>query len=166
MGPHPPLALPAPVSSRRPAMSPIIVLMALFSLGYAAVIPNAVFTNYHSQDELGGYDFGYSGGPSSRAEKRDHLGIVRGAYNLVDSNGNVQRYQYIADAAGYRLVSGTHLPVQVLPVVVEPAPVAPTVTLVAPEPVQETPEVQKARAEFEVLFKKAAAAKSATTTTA
>merc|ERR1711962_114849 len=141
------------------AMSRLLVLLALVSLSSAFVVPNAVFHTYRSQDELGGYHFGYSGGPSSRAEQRDHLGVVRGAYNLIDANGNVQKYQYISDALGYRIISGTHLPVVPTVSVVG----TPVVTLEGPEPVQETPEVAEARAAFDVLYKKAADAAAAAT---
>merc|ERR1719342_571058 len=47
-------------------------------------------SQYHSQDELGQYSFGYSGGPSNRAETRDAYGNVRGAYTYIDSNGETQ----------------------------------------------------------------------------
>merc|ERR1711970_214090 len=57
-------------------------------------------------DELGGYDFGYSGGPSSRAETRDHLGIVRGAYTSLGAGGDLQSTQYVSDALGYRVLNG------------------------------------------------------------
>merc|ERR1711915_987617 len=123
-------------------MSRLLVLAAMASLSSAFVVPNAVFHTYRSQDELGGYHFGYYGGPSSRVEQRDHLGVVRGAYNLIDADGNVQKIQYISDALGYRVLSGTHLPVQ--PVAVVSNAVAPV-----PKPVHETAEVQAARAEFQ-----------------
>jgi len=134
-------------------MSQIFVLLSCLSLASAFVVPNAVFHTYRSQDELGGYHFGYSGGPSSRSEHRDHLGVVRGAYNLVDANGEVQRYQYISDALGYRLISGSHLPVA--PTHVVPEVDATLVALVGPDPIEETPEVMAARAAFEAEFSKA-----------
>ncbi|XP_037773074.1 uncharacterized protein LOC119568609 [Penaeus monodon] len=76
---------------------------------------------YHAQDEIGQYSFGYAGGPSSRAESRDIFGIVRGSYNYVDSEGKVQTQHYVADALGFR-VSGTNLPVA--PDAPEAAPLA------------------------------------------
>merc|ERR1711915_452841 len=134
-------------------MSRLLVLAAMASLSSAFVVPNAVFHTYRSQDELGGYHFGYSGGPSSRAEQRDHLGVVRGAYNSIDGDGNVQKYQYISDALGFRILSETHLPVvPTVPVVVK---------LMGPEPVQETVEVAEARKAFDALYKKAADAAAA-----
>ena len=58
-----------------------------------------------------------------------------------------QRYQYISDALGYRLISGSHLPV---------APVH-----VPANPTEETAEVKAARATHEALFRKAADAAAA-----
>lgn len=62
-----------------------------------------VIMQQRSQDELGGYHFSYSGGPTSRTETRDHAGVVRGAYSYIDPNGEHQEYQYIADKGGYRV---------------------------------------------------------------
>merc|ERR1719187_2969575 len=76
---------------------------------YAAPVA-PVQTQYHSQDELGQYSFGYAGGPSNRAETRDAYGNVRGSYTYIDSNGQPQTQHYVADALGFR-VSGTNLPV-------------------------------------------------------
>nr|XP_027238861.1 uncharacterized protein LOC113829885 [Penaeus vannamei] len=89
---------------------------------FAPVAP--VQSQYHAQDEIGQYSFGYAGGPSSRAESRDAFGVVRGSYNYVDSEGKVQTQHYVADALGFR-ASGTNLPV---------APDAPLAALPAPSP--------------------------------
>merc|ERR1719495_1838386 len=108
---------------------------------FAPVAP--IQSQYHAQDEIGQYSFGYAGGPSSRSETRDAFGIVRGSYNYIDSEGEVQTNHYVADALGFR-VSGTNLPVapdvpEVAPLVAPVAPEVPVVTaLVAPEPVQDT----------------------------
>ena len=85
-----------------------------------------VASQYHAQDELGQYTFGYSDPNSARTEVKTADGVVRGAYNYVDDKGIVQTVQYVSDALGYR-VAGTNLPVQEyeLPVqVVETAEVA------------------------------------------
>ncbi|CAL4069066.1 unnamed protein product, partial [Meganyctiphanes norvegica] len=112
-------------------------------------------TQYHSQDELGQYSFGYAGGPSNRAETRDAYGNVRGSYNYIDSNGQTQTQHYVADHLGFR-VSGTNLPVG------PDAPAVPvTAALVAPVQVQDTPEVVAAREEFIALYNEAAAAAAA-----
>ena len=125
---------------------------AKYSLPHAVANVAPVQSQYHAQDELGQYSFGYVGGPSSRAETRDAFGRVTGAYNYVDSEGKVQTQHYVADALGFR-VSGTNLPVA------PDAPVAPA--LAAPEPVQDTPEVAAAKAAFKMAFDEAAAAAEA-----
>jgi len=116
----------------------------------APVVP--VQTQHHAQDELGQFNFGYSGGPSSRHETRDAFGVVRGAFNYIDGDGEVQHQSYVADAAGFR-VAGTNLPV---------APEVPsgadTIYLNPPKPVEDTPEVATAKAAHERLFNEAAAA--------
>merc|ERR1719308_458631 len=107
---------------------------------------------YHAQDEFGQYSFGYAGGPSARTETRDGYGVVRGTIVVPDANGILQTQNYIADAAGFRIV-GTNLPV---------APAAvPAVALAGPAPVAETAEVAAARAEFETAYAAAAAAAAA-----
>jgi len=130
-------------------MSPIVVLLGFLSVSSAWVIPHPMFGQYRSQDELGAYAFGYHGGPSSRAEVRDHFGIVRGAYNLIGADGEVQRVQYVSDALGYRLLTPTYY-----------------ASLPAPEPVQETPEVLAAKEKLAAAYKSAADAAAAATAAA
>jgi len=125
-------------------MSPIVVLLGLLSVSSAWVIPHPLFGQYRSQDELGAYAFGYHGGPSSRAEVRDHFGIVRGAYNLIGADGEVQRVQYVSDALGYRLLTPTYYA----------------------SPVQETPEVLAAKEKLAAAYKSAADAAAAATAAA
>ncbi|CAL4179438.1 unnamed protein product, partial [Meganyctiphanes norvegica] len=133
-------AAPSPVAYTTAAVAP------------AFVAPTTRTSQYHSQDELGQYTFGYSGGPSSRAENRDAFGVVRGSYNYVDANGEIQTQSYIADALGFR-VAATNLPV---------APEAGDApTLVGTEPVMDTVEVKAAKASFRKLFDEAAAAAEA-----
>ncbi|XP_064104023.1 cuticle protein 19.8-like [Macrobrachium nipponense] len=115
-----------------------------------------VQSQYHAQDELGQYTFGYAGGPSARSETRDAFGVVRGSYNYIDSEGKVQTQHYVADALGFR-VSGTNLPVG--PDAPVAAPLA--VPAVLPEPVQDTPEVAAAKAAHEAAYNEAAAAAAA-----
>nr|XP_053646001.1 cuticle protein 16.8-like [Cherax quadricarinatus] len=107
-----------------------------------------VQSQYHAQDELGQYSFGYSGGPSSRAETRDAFGIVRGSYNYIDAKGKIQTQHYVADALGFR-VAGTDLPV------------APEATAAGPDPVQDTAEVAAAKAVLKKAHDEAAAAAAA-----
>ncbi|KAI5694372.1 hypothetical protein M8J76_000156 [Diaphorina citri] len=71
--------------------------------------PN-VMTQYHSQDELGQYSYGYAGGPSAKTEIKTLDGVTRGSYSYIDANGEVQRVNYISDAThGFR-VSASNLP--------------------------------------------------------
>merc|ERR1711872_640715 len=81
-------------------------------------------------------------------------------------NGQPQTQHYVADALGFR-VSGTNLPVapsvpESAALVAPAAPAVPAVpALVGPAPVQDTPEVVKAREEFLALYNEAAAAAAA-----
>ncbi|XP_045129489.1 uncharacterized protein LOC123515115 [Portunus trituberculatus] len=123
-----------------------------YSVAHAVAPVAPIHSQYHAQDELGQYSFGYAGGPSSRSETRDAFGRVSGSYNYVDSEGKVQTQHYVADALGFR-VSGTNLPVA------PDVPEAPA--LAAPEPVQDTPEVAAAKAEFQAAYDEFAAAAEA-----
>ncbi|XP_015372426.1 PREDICTED: cuticle protein 19.8-like [Diuraphis noxia] len=67
-------------------------------------------TQYHSQDELGQYAYGYSGGPSSKHEQRTADGVTSGGYSYVDANGIVQSLAYVSDPVNGFRVSGTNLP--------------------------------------------------------
>lgn len=60
-------------------------------------------SSYFSQDGLGQYTYGYSGGPSTKTETKTLDGVIRGSYSYLDDNGNLQRVDYIADdVGGYR----------------------------------------------------------------
>ncbi|XP_042869308.1 paternally-expressed gene 3 protein-like [Penaeus japonicus] len=133
---------PAPVSYNvGPAPVSYNVAPAPVSYNVASYTPTTpIQSQYHAQDEIGQYSFGYAGGPSSRAESRDAFGVVRGSYNYVDTEGKVQTQHYVADALGFR-VSGTNLPVA------PDASVAASLTLTGslPQPVQDTPQVASAK---------------------
>ncbi|XP_021925083.1 cuticle protein 5-like [Zootermopsis nevadensis] len=62
----------------------------LSSVAYSAPAvlagPVAVSSQYHAQDALGQYSYGYSGGPSSKVETKTADGITRGGYSYIDSN--------------------------------------------------------------------------------
>merc|ERR1719167_505313 len=88
-------------------------LLGAHHLGYAGAVAPVAYNahpyhpyrpiepvrhQYHAQDELGQYSFGYAGGPAARTETRDAYGNVRGSYNYIDSEGKVQTQHYIADA--------------------------------------------------------------------
>lgn len=92
---------------------------------------------FHAQDELGQYQFGYTEPKASRVETKTADGVVTGRYNYIDSNGQVQTVEYIADALGFR-VAGTNLPQHHV--------VAPVHNAELPVPVADTPEVVAAKA--------------------
>lgn len=100
--------------------------------------PSIYKTQYHSQDQLGQYAFGYVGDASTAHEVRTLDGAVRGSYTYVDSDGQLQTANYIADDKGFR-VEATNLP-HVPQTKDEPAP------LLLPQPVKATPEVEAATA--------------------
>jgi len=126
--------------------------------GYAGAVNPNPSTQFHAQDEFGQFSFGHAGGPSARTEARNAYGVTTGSYQYIDANGLLQTVNYVADPVhGFR-VAGTNLPVgpaalaapEVAPLVAptfNPEPlVAPVFTGVAPEPVQDTPEVAEAKA--------------------
>ncbi len=68
----------------------------------------------------------------------------QGSYSYIDADGLPQRVDYVADAGGFRVISGTNLPI---------APAQPDApALEGPAPVEDTPEVAAAKAEFEAAF--------------
>merc|ERR1712122_86469 len=99
--------------------------------------------------------------PSSQFQAQDEVGNtyggVSGSYSYVDANGVVQTTNYIADGLGFR-VQATNLPVApAAPAAPEVAPLEqPIFNLVGPAPVEDTPEVAAAKAEFQAAFDAAA----------
>lgn len=111
---------------------------------YSSYLPAAVpvgpaISQYHAQDELGQYSYGYAGGPSSKSEIKTLDGVTRGSYSYIDANSKLQTVEYVSDALGFR-VAATNLPTA--PVDTNVAPVD---TNEAPAPVEDTPEVAEAR---------------------
>lgn len=88
------------------------------------------------------FSFSYSGGPSAKSEVKTLDGVTRGSYSYIDAESKLQTVNYVADHLGFR-VAATNLPTP--PVDTNSAPVASPAQ--APTPVEETPEVKKARAE-------------------
>jgi len=132
-------AAPAPVVTVNAAPAPIVAA--------APVNPSSQF---QAQDEFGNIQYGYSNINSQKHEVGNTYGGVSGSYSYVDANGVVQTTNYIADGLGFR-VQATNLPV---------APAAtleqPQFNLVGPAPVDDTPEVKAAKAEFQAAFDEAA----------
>merc|ERR1719464_104187 len=105
-----------------------------------AAAPYTVGSQFHSQDELGNLNYGYTNINSAKQEVGNTYGGVQGAYSYVDANGELQRVEYVADDLGFR-VADSRLPLA--PVYDGVAPVFDPELPVAPE---DTPEVKAARA--------------------
>jgi len=99
--------------------------------GYEA-LPSSQF---HSQDDIGSYQFGFESADQTKSEVKSADGVVRGSYSYIDANGIVQTTNYISDALGFR-VAATNLPVHhvegAAPAVVEALPAAAPVEAIAP----------------------------------
>ena len=97
----PAVAAPAVVAKAAPvvAAAPAIVAKAA-----PVAAPGVHATQYHAQDELRNYEFGYANPNSARTEKGNaELGTVAGSYSYVDGHGLTQKVNYVADALGFRV---------------------------------------------------------------
>merc|ERR1712156_977809 len=74
------------------------------------VVEAAPSSQYHAQDDVGQYNYGFSSQDQTKSEIKTADGVTRGAYSYVDANGIVQTVNYISDAMGFR-VAATNLPV-------------------------------------------------------
>jgi hypothetical protein len=72
-----------------------------------------VSSQYHTQDALGQYSYGYSAGSSAKAESKTLDGVTRGGYSYIDGNGVVQTANYIADDVHGFHIAATNLPTHV-----------------------------------------------------
>jgi len=160
----------APVAAAPVAAAPI----AAAAPAYAAYAPYTAGSQFHAQDEFGNLNYGYANINSVKQEVGNTYGGVSGGYSYVDANGELQQVQYIADGAGFRvadsrlpvaptfnpepLVAPTFNPEPLVAPTFNPEPlVAPVYTGVAPEPVEDTPEVAEAKAAHLALVAAAAA---------
>jgi len=154
-----PLAAPAAV-----APATVATYAAAAPIIAGAVPAPSVSSQFHSQDEFGNSAHGYATFNSAKHEQGNAYVGVSGSYSYVDANGKLQTTNYIADGLGFR-VQATNLPVA--PVAPEVAPLeapvfnlkapvfegkAPVFDLVGPAPVEDTPEVAAAKAEFQAKF--------------
>merc|ERR1712002_329240 len=162
------------------AISAIVGISTAQYLPYAAgpaiaATPYAPYTpssQFQAQDEFGNLNYGYANLNSAKTEVGNTYAGVTGGYSYVDANGLLQKVEYIADGAGFR-VADSRLPVfnpdlpvaptfnpelPVAPTYNPELPVAPVYTGVAPEPVADTPEVAEAKAAHAAALEAAAAA--------
>merc|ERR1719160_2254522 len=68
-------------------------------------------SQFHAQDELGQFSFGYQNINSTRTESKDAFGVTRGSYQYVDANNVVQTVHYTADDINGFRVAATNVPV-------------------------------------------------------
>lgn len=116
------------VLSPVPHHGSVVVPISAAKVAPVAYVPPAVHyhpvpvsSQYHSQDKLGQYSYGYAGALSSKTETKTADGVTRGGYSYIDANGVLQTVQYISDPVNGFRVKATNLPV------------APAVTLVGPK---------------------------------
>ncbi len=116
-----------------------------YAPGYACnplQLPAAL--QYDIRDGYGNSDFGYVSATSARQEAALPYSGCQGSYSYIDANGLLKHIGGVADAGGFRVISGTNLPI---------APAQLDVpALERHAPVEDTPEVVATKAEFEVAF--------------
>lgn len=88
-------------------------------------------SQYHSQDSLGQYSYGYSDGLSAKNEIRSADGQTVGSYSYLDAAGKIQNVQYRADPLHGFTASGSNIPAAILP-----------------EPAKDLPEISEAKARY------------------
>lgn len=69
------------------AVSGVVCYPYPYPVDYSDI--GAVYSQYHAQDELGQYSFGYSGPSSTKHEQKTTDGVTRGTYSYVDPLGRV-----------------------------------------------------------------------------
>jgi hypothetical protein len=90
--------------------SPVAAVVGASQVSYTPVVYGAS-SQYHAQDGLGRYSYGYVGPLSSKSETKSADGVTTGGYSYIDANGVLQTVNYVADAVhGFR-VAATNLPV-------------------------------------------------------
>ncbi|XP_055844408.1 uncharacterized protein LOC129910846 [Episyrphus balteatus] len=119
-------------------MKVFVAFSALLAVASASTLylAPAFSSQYHSQDGIGQYAYGYNDHLSTKHEVKSLDGTTRGAYSFIDSNNVLQTVNYAADAGGFR-VQATNLPKPV------EAPVIPAQDL--PQQVSDSLEVAAAK---------------------
>jgi len=110
----------APVVAAPAVAAPAVAAPAV---AVSSTVDDVANSQYHAQDDIGQFNYGYSNPLSTKQELKTADGVTRGSYSYVDANGIVQTVNYLSDAAGFR-VAATNLPVHN----VEGAPAAPAMT--------------------------------------
>jgi len=100
--------VPAPVAAAvvpTPAVvaaAPATTYVSQPAVATVEAVPAKVHAQqYHAQDEFGNYEYGYDNPNSQKKEGGNARGVVQGHY-LVKDAYQTRRYDYVADAAGFR----------------------------------------------------------------
>merc|ERR1712198_798806 len=80
------------------------------AVAVSSSVDDAANSQYHAQDDIGQFNYGYSNPLSTKQELKTADGVTRGSYSYVDANGIVQTVNYLSDALGFK-VAATNLPV-------------------------------------------------------
>ncbi|XP_023724545.1 uncharacterized protein LOC111873799 isoform X2 [Cryptotermes secundus] len=141
-----PAAVKYSVAAEEAPVVPFLGVKPVTAAAYS--VPSAIVTStshqYHAQDALGQYSYGYSGGPSAKVETKTLDGVTRGGYSYVDANGIIQSASYVADDVNGFRVAATNIPVGPNTPVVHNVLVSPVVS--GNQVVADTPEVVAAKA--------------------
>merc|ERR1712037_26289 len=92
------------------AAAPAVVEAAAPAVVAAPTSIDGANSQYHAQDDLGQYNYGFAHPTQTKQEVKTADGVTRGGYSYIDANGIVQTVNYISDAMGFR-VAATNLPV-------------------------------------------------------
>ena len=99
------IAAPAVIAKAAPVVVAAAPAAVLTKAAPAIAAPGVHATQYHAQDELSNYEFGYKNPNSARMEKGNAAaGTVEGSYSYLDGHGLTQKVNYVADAYGFRVV--------------------------------------------------------------
>lgn len=88
----------------------VVSTLLLVASCSASHLYGAVSSQYHNQDHLGQYEYGYSEPNSAKHEVRLANGVTHGGYSYVDGHGLVQSVKYASDPIHGFHVAGTNLP--------------------------------------------------------
>uniref|UniRef100_A0A336M801 CSON012403 protein n=1 Tax=Culicoides sonorensis TaxID=179676 RepID=A0A336M801_CULSO len=108
--------LPYPLAVATAAVPRVLVVSPTAPL----TVPG-VQSQFHAQDELGQYRYGYNSPLVAKEETKTFDGITRGSYSYIDANGEYQTAAYVSDALGFR-IAATNIPKQVEPAYIDDAP--------------------------------------------
>lgn len=87
---------------------------------------------YHGQDGLGGYLYGYSVPDITKTERKKAGGDLRGAYNYIAGNGEEIKVEYWDDGNGFHQIDN--------------------VPKILPKQIDDTPEVKAAKDEHQRIW--------------